>query len=129
VIGVNLKNEKYAHFGVNMNLIKGFLFGILGQIFSFLQLQGSIKFGWYEKYPMLVLLSSIPAGWFYIKSVEGLVHHFDGQLWPSRLIGFGIGIIVFVTMSILLFREPITSKTLICLLLASAILGVQIFWK
>ncbi len=112
-----------------MNLFKGFFFGVLGQIFSFLQLQGSVKFGWYEKYPIIILLSSIPAGWFYIKSVEGFVHHFDGQLWPSRLIGFGIGIVVFVTMSIILFKEPLTPKTLICLGLAATILGIQILWR
>jgi hypothetical protein len=112
-----------------MNLLKGFFFGVLGQIFSFLQLQGSVKFGWYEKYPIIILLSSIPAAWFYIKSVEGFVNHFDGQLWPSRLIGFGIGIFVFVTLSIILFKEPLTPKTLICLLLAATILGIQILWK
>ncbi len=111
------------------NLLKGFVFGVLGQIFSFLQLQGSVKWNWYHKYPIIILLSSIPAAWFYIKSVEGFVHHFDGQLWPSRLIGFGIGIIVFVMLSMLLFKEPITAKTFICLLLAATILSIQIFWK
>lgn len=105
------------------------LWGLLGQIFSFMQLQGSIKYGWFAKYPILILLSSVPAAWFYIKSVEHLVNAFDGQLWPSRLIGFGIGIVVFVSLSILLFREPITAKTLVCLGLALSILGVQIFWK
>jgi len=112
-----------------MDLLKGFFFGVLGQIFSFLQLQGSVKFGWYEKYPIIILLCSIPAGWFYIKSVEGFVNHFDGQLWPSRLIGFGIGIVVFVTLSMLMFKEPLTTKTLICLLLAATILGIQILWR
>ena len=112
-----------------MDLLKGFFFGVLGQIFSFLQLQGSVKFGWYEKYPIIILLSSIPAAWFYIKSVEGFVHHFDGQLWPSRLIGFGIGIVVFVALSMLMFKEPLTTKTLICLLLAATILGIQILWR
>jgi multidrug transporter EmrE-like cation transporter len=112
-----------------MNLIKGMLWGLLGQIFSFMQLQGSVKYGWFAKYPILILLSSIPAAWFYIKSVEHLVTAFDGQLWPSRLIGFGIGIVVFVSLSILLFKEPITAKTLVCLGLALSILGVQIFWK
>lgn len=111
------------------NLLKGFVFGVLGQVFSFLQLQGSVKWNWYHKYPIIVLLSSIPAAWFYIKSVEGFVHHFDGQLWPSRLIGFGIGIIVFVSLSVMLFKEPITMKTLVCLLLAATILSIQIFWK
>jgi hypothetical protein len=112
-----------------MKIIAGIIWGILGQIFSFMQLQGSIKYGWYQKYPILILLSSIPAAWFYIKSVENLVAWGDGQLWPSRLIGFGIGIIVFVTLSVLLFKEPITLKTLTCLLLAASILLVQIFWK
>ena len=105
------------------------LWGLLGQIFSFMQLQGSVKYGWFAKYPILILLSSIPAAWFYIKSVEHLVTAFDGQLWPSRLIGFGIGIVVFVSLSILLFKEPITAKTLVCLGLALSILGIQIFWK
>ena len=105
------------------------LWGLLGQIFSFMQLQGSVKYGWFVKYPILILLSSIPAAWFYIKSVEHLVTAFDGQLWPSRLIGFGIGIVVFVSLSILLFKEPITAKTLVCLGLALSILGIQIFWK
>ena len=110
-------------------LLQGIFYGILGQIFSFMQLQGSIKYGWYQKYPILILLVSIPCAWFYIKSVEGFVNHFDGQLWPSRLIGFGIGIIVFVSLSVILFKEPLTSKTLICLLLAGSILLIQMFWK
>jgi hypothetical protein len=110
-------------------LLTGILYGILGQVLSFLQLQGSIKYGWYTKYPIIILLSSIPATWFYLKSVEVLVEMFNGELWPSRLIGFGIGIIIFVVLSMLLFKEPLTLKTLTCLLLAASILLVQIFWK
>ena len=112
-----------------MELIKGILWGIVGQISSFMQLQGSIKYGWFEKYPIIIILSAMPGMWFYIKSVNHLVNAFDGALWPSRLIGFGIGIMVFVTLSIIMFKEPITLKTLICLILAASILGVQIFWK
>ena len=36
------------------------LFMILGQIGSFMQLQGSIKYGWSEKYLWLLLLSLGP---------------------------------------------------------------------
>lgn len=112
-----------------MNLIKGILWGIVGQILSFLQLQGSIKYGWFTKYPIILLLTSIPTTWVYINSVANLVSAFNGQLWPSRLIGFGIGIIIFVSLSIILFKEPVTLKTLVCLGLAATILGIQIFWK
>jgi hypothetical protein len=110
-------------------LLVGIFYGILGQVLSFLQLQGSIKYGWYAKYPIIVLLSSIPATWLYLKSVEAFVEMFNGELWPSRLIGFGIGIIIFVTLSMILFKEPLTLKTLTCLMLAASILLVQIFWK
>lgn len=110
-------------------LFLGILWGIFGQVFSFLQLQGSVKYGWFQKYPIIILLSSIPAAWFYIKSVENLVAWGNGELWPSRLIGFGIGIIIFVSLSWILFKEPITLKTLTCLLLAASILLIQIFWK
>jgi len=110
-------------------LLVGIFYGIVGQVLSFLQLQGSIKYGWYAKYPIIVLLSSIPATWLYLKSVEAFVEMFNGELWPSRLIGFGIGIIIFVTLSMILFKEPLTLKTLTCLMLAASILLVQIFWK
>jgi len=110
-------------------LLQGIIYGIFGQVLSFLQLQGSIKYGWFQKYPILVLLSALPTTWIYIKSVEHLVEWSDGQLWPSRLIGFGIGIIVFVGLSMILFKEPLTLKTLTCLMLAASILLVQIFWK
>lgn len=110
-------------------LLIGVLYGIVGQIISFLQLQGSVKWNWFEKYPILVLLSALPSTYFYIKSVESLVLYANGELWPSRLIGFGIGIIIFTLLSSILFNEMITLKTFICLLLAISIILVQIFWK
>jgi len=62
-------------------------------------------------------------------SVKHMVEHFDGQLWPSRLIGFAIGTIVFTFMSVLWFNEPINTKTGICICLSILILLVQLFWK
>jgi len=112
-----------------MNIIYGILFGLLGQIGSFLQLQGAMKLGWFPKYFWPVLLMSVPLSWFYIKSVEYFVAAFDGQLWPSRLIGFGLGIVVFSIMSHYLFKEPFSPKTLVCIGLGLTIIGIQILWK
>jgi hypothetical protein len=72
---------------------------------------------------------SVPLSWFYIKSVEYFVAAFDGQLWPSRLIGFGLGIVVFSIMSHYLFKEPFTPKTLVCIGLGLTIIAIQILWK
>jgi len=112
-----------------MNIIYGILFGLLGQIGSYLQLQGAMKLGWFPKYFWPVLLMSVPLSWFYIKSVEYFVAAFNGQLWPSRLIGFGLGIIVFSIMSHYLFKEPFTPKTIVCIGLGLIIIALQIFWK
>ena len=110
-------------------LLLGFIYGFLAQVITFLQLQGNVKWNWYARFPYLILGIAVPISWLFIKSVENFVAYFGGEIWPSRLIGFGIGIIVFVTMSMLLFKEPITLKTLVCLALAATILGIQIFWK
>jgi len=112
-----------------MQLIYGILWGIAGQILSFLQLQGSIKYSWDKNYPWIVYASAIVDLFLFIQSVKCIVNYFNGQLWPSRLIGFGIGIIIFSTMSWAMFKEPITFKTLTCLALAAGILGIQILWK
>ena len=112
-----------------MNIIYGIMYGLLGQIGSYLQLQGAMKLGWYPKYFWPVLLMSVPLSWFYIKSVEYFVAAFDGQLWPSRLIGFGLGIVVFSIMSHYLFKEPFSPKTIVCIGLGISIIGIQILWK
>ena len=105
------------------------MYGLVAQVGSFMQLQGAMKYGWYQKYLWLVLLVSVPLSWLYIKSVEHFVAAFDGQLWPSRLIGFGLGIIVFSVMSHYLFKEPFSPKTIVCLGLGLTIIALQIFWK
>ena len=129
VVEIQFGNIGYFSYLYNMNLLIGFLYGLVAQILTFLQLQGSIKYGWYEKYPIIIILASIPSGWLFLKSVQYFVTAFGGEIWPSRLIGFAIGIIVFAVMSILMFKEPITAKTFVCLVLACCILGVQILWK
>jgi hypothetical protein len=72
---------------------------------------------------------AVPLSWFYVKSVEYFIKAFDGQVYPSRLLGFGIGIIIFTIMSWILFKEHINDKTIISLTLALGIFVVQIFWK
>jgi len=112
-----------------MNLFYGILWGLLGQVGSFMQFQGAIKYNWNQKYFWLILLMSLPVSYSYTKSVERFVIAFDGEIWPSRLIGFGLGITVFTALSYFLFKEPFTAKTLISLLLGTTIIAIQIFWK
>jgi multidrug transporter EmrE-like cation transporter len=112
-----------------MNLGLGFLYGLMAQILTFVQLQGQFRFQWAKDNPMYMALMGVPLSLLYLQSVKHLVLHFEGQLWPSRLLGFAIGAIVFTAMSWAWFKEPLSLKTLMCLGLALCIMTIQLFWK
>lgn len=112
-----------------MNFTIGLILGVLAQILTFIQLQGQFRWEWAKDNPFIMSLMGIPLSLLYIGSVKHMVAHFDGNLWPSRLLGFAIGAIVFTAMSWMWFKEPLTLKTLICLGLAVCIMAIQLFWK
>jgi len=112
-----------------MNIFYGVLWGVVAQCFTFLQLQGQLKFEWMKQNVWLTVLMGIPISYMFMQSVKHFVLAFGGAIWPSRLIGFGIGVIVFTIMASLLFKEPITTKTFICLCLGVLIILTQLFWK
>ena len=110
-------------------LLIGIVFGFLAQIATFFQLQGSLRYEWFKNNYWFVVLMGIPISMLFMESVKQMVTAYGGQLWPSRLIGFSIGAIVFTWLSWWLFKEPLTMKTMVSLLFAIGILGVQIFGK
>jgi multidrug transporter EmrE-like cation transporter len=112
-----------------MNLFYGLLWGLIAQIITFLQLQGQLKYEILKNNMWFLVLMGIPISYMFMQSVKYFVLAFDGQIWPSRLLGFGLGVIVFSLMSSLLFREPFTLKTIACLLLGLCIILIQLFWK
>jgi len=111
------------------SLLIGTFFGFLAQVITFYQLQGSLKYDWFKNHYWLVVLMGIPISMMFMFSVKHMVTAFDGEIWPSRLIGFSIGTIVFTVLSWSLFGEPLTLKTLICLILALGILLIQLIWR
>jgi len=110
-------------------LIIGITFGIIAQIIVFFQLQGQMKYDWFKNHYWAVVLMGIPASMFFMYSVKNMIVAYDGQMWPSRLIGFSLGAIVFTYFSWYLFNEPFSAKTIICLFLSFAILAIQLFVK
>lgn len=110
-------------------LLYGIGFGIIAQVMTFLQLQGQMKYDFLKNNMWITLLMGIPISYLFMMSVKNIVLAYGGQIWPSRLIGFGIGVIIFTIMSEIMFKEPITLKTVTCLILALAIILVQLFWK
>ena len=112
-----------------MNFIIGIFYGAVASILTFIQLQGQFKWDWFKNHTLAIACMGIPISYLYLLSVKRLVEHFDGQLWPSRLLGFATGAIIFTIMSYTWFGEPLTGKTLTCLGLAVIIMLIQIFWK
>ena len=110
-------------------VLLGMIVGVVAQALTFFQLQGQLKYEFLKDHYWLTVLIGIPISMCFMYSVKNLVIGFDGQLWPSRLIGFGIGAIVFSLMSYFVFNEPITIKNSVCLILSFIILLIQLFWK
>ena len=112
-----------------MKILLGLFWGLLAQVTTFVQLQGRLKYDILKNNTWFTVLMGIPISFMFILSVKYFVEAFDGQIWPSRLIGFGIGVFVFSIMSSMLFKEPFTLKTIVCLGLGFLIVALQIFWK
>ena len=75
-----------------------------------------------------MMFLGLPISLILIKSTKAFNEIFDAN-WPGRLIGFGVGVIIFTIMSWVVFKEHPTPKTLTCLGLAFTIVTLQIFWK
>ena len=100
---------------------------LIAAILAFFQLQG------HYVWPKVKFLSSI--WWIYITSIiiaplffyatKWSYEHF-GAFWNMRLAGFGVGTIVFGIMAWFFIGEIPTLKTIISLLLAMAIILIQI---
>jgi multidrug transporter EmrE-like cation transporter len=110
-------------------LIIGILLSALASIIAFFQFQGQFKIEWMKNNPLIVSFLGVPIAYIFLLSVKYMVTYYDGQLWPSRLIGFGIGMVVFIIMSKAWFNEDLSVKTLVCLILSLMIISIQIFWK
>ena len=111
-----------------MRIIYSLLLGAIAQAISFIQLQGQSLWKFPKDNPYIMMLLGLPISLLYIHSTRLMNEHFLAS-WPGRLIGFGVGVVVFTIMSWFLFKEYPTPKTLTCLGLACLIVILQIFWK
>ncbi len=98
----------------------------ISQIFTFYQLQGHLWNKWIKEHPFLMTLFGIPIGYLVILASRQMVSLYDGQTWPNRIIGFVLGVFVFSFMAWVMLKEPLTTKTIICLALCFTVLCIQL---
>mgnify|MGYP006935486133 CR=1 FL=1 len=111
-----------------MKLIYGMLIIVLAQVVSYVQLQGQGKWQFFKDYPLIIMFLGLPIGYLLINSTM-LINGYFGTTWQGRLIGQGIGVIVFSLMSYFLFKENLTIKTCICIALSVIVILINIYWK
>ena len=108
-------------------LVLAVLFQAIASVIAFFQLQGHyvwpnlnyLKSIWWVYGTSLVIA---PLFWY---STKWSYEHF-GAFWNMRLAGFGVGTIVFGIMAWSLIGEVPTIKTFVCILLAIAIILIQV---
>ena len=111
-------------------LLLGTLLFLFGQILIWYQTNGQFRWKWFADHPFLIAcIFPVPISYAFIVATKFIVLYFDGQLWPGRFLGFATGIISFAILTNLYFNEGINAKTLISLVLATALVAIQILWK
>ncbi len=113
-----------------MNLLIGVILTLIGQILIWFQTNGQFVWDWFRKNPVILAVSfGSVISYIFILGTKYLALHFDGLLWPVRLIGFGLGMLVFSTFTWYFMGETINAKTIISLILAFTLVCIQVFWK
>ena len=103
---------------------------VFGHILIWYQTNGQFVWPWFKKNPLAVaFIYAIPISYSFIIATKFIVEYFDGILWPGRFIGFGTGMIIFSIFTYAFMGEGISSKTAISLVLATALVLIQILWK
>jgi hypothetical protein len=112
-----------------MNLFYAIFYGLISQVLSFIAIQGSYKIQYLKDNLWIPILLGIPTSYLVIKSVHYFIEAFNGEIYPSRILGFVLGIFVFSIMGWLMFGEKLSLKTVVCLGLCGLIMLVQMLWK
>ena len=112
------------------NIIMLIICAILAQSLAWFQTNGQFVWESFKRNPLLLSVGGgTVISYMFIVSTRHLVMHFDGLLWPGRLVGFGTGMIIMGILTWVILGEGISTKTLISLILATTLVALQVFWK
>jgi len=114
---------------MNSSILYGILFTALGHLGAFFQLNGQFKWSWFKENEWVVAAFGFILSFFYIWGTKYTVQGLDGLLWPSRFIGFGVGMVIYALCVSYFFNEGLSIKTIISLLISIALICIQVFWK
>ena len=114
---------------MSKELLYTFLTFLTVQSAVWFQTNGQFVWSWFKDHPFILSLFGIPISLGYIWATKFAFAAFDGTLWPGRLIGFAMGIISFTILTNYYMGEGISTKVIVSLILAVALVYIQVFWK
>lgn len=114
---------------MNPSLINGTLIMIMVNVMVWYQVNLQFINPWWKTYTVWMSLLGFPISYLIIKGTGLLVEGLDGVLWPSRLITFSTGIVVFAVLTYMHLGEGLNMKTIVSLILAMVLVGIQVFWR
>lgn len=121
---LKINSMDYIKLGIGSALL------FIAQILVWFQLYAPIKIEWFKnKGSWFPYVMAIPISFMFLKGVQFIIAGTGGDMWPSRIIGFSVGVISFSFLTAHFNNEPITIKTAVCIFLSACILGIQMLWK
>ena len=112
-----------------MKLFYAILLLSLVYIIGWYQIHGQFLSDWFKKYELYLIWISVPSTYVSIRAIKLINEHFNGLIWPNRILTFTIGITLFTFLTFFHFGEKLSLKTLTLLCLCSIIVALQVLWK
>ena len=114
---------------ISKDLLIGLVSFLFAHIITFYQLNGQFISKLFQKYEWIVATSGIAISFLFIWGTKYTVSGMGGEMWPSRFMGFGIGMVVYAIGVSQHFNEGITLKTWISLGISLVLICIQVLWK
>lgn len=112
-----------------MKLFLAILLLSLVYVVGWYQIHGQFLSEWFKKYEYYLIFISVPSTLISIRAIKLINEHFNGLIWPNRILTFTIGIILFTFLTSFHFGEKLSIKTLTLLSLCASIVILQVIWK
>ena len=112
-----------------MKLILAIVLLSIVYVIGWYQIHGQFLSEWFKKYEYYLIWISVPSTLISIRAIKLINEHFNGLIWPNRILTFSIGIVLFTVLTSYHFGEKLNLKTLTLLCLCASIVILQIFWK
>ena len=105
-------------------LIYAIILSCLGHIVAFFHMNAQFKWEW-AKSQWFILLIGIPISYLFYYSTRFSYEHF-GYVWNIRMIGFGLGNLIFGLLTWMILSEVPSPRIIVSLLLALTIILINV---